>query len=246
MSTYISIENDVTEVIDDSFFNLAFIRKERHYFTQDIPNATYYWRTYTVDVSGIDHPVVAFSSVCACCYYSLTPSRVTVVVGAANQQNIPNAVSLLNNTNNFVDIYIFGRPTDNTPNIGFKVWNAQGKLVFDANHKYMQPVQSYYEDSMYSPVAGGTRPFNANKVITLPGGRKYAAYPLNRIFNVQAEYLSNGWETWWQADIYSSSVGINGGNIYLTSSKIDQVEDTSVNSFGLCRHHYFFIDVTNL
>ena len=246
MASYASIENSVTEVIDDSFFNLAFIRKERHYFTQDIPNVTYYTRIYDVDVTGVEHPVVAFSSVCACCYYGLTQNKVTVVVGAFNQQNIPNAVSLLNNPTNYVDIYIFGRPTDNTPNIGFKIWNAQGKLVFDANHRYMQPVQSYYDESMYSPVAGGTNPFNSNKTITLPSGKKYAAYPLNRIFNIRAEYVSSGFETFWQADIYSSAVGINGGSVYLTSNKVDQVEDTSVSTFGLCRHHYFFIDVTNL
>lgn len=245
MATYLELNNDITTVIDDSFFNLAFIRKERRKFTPTGGGDTWYRYYYEVDVTGIPEPVVAFSCICAASYYRLSVTKIVVVVSAANQQNVPSAVSKLNNASNFIDIYIFGRPVDNTPNIGFKAWDASGRLVFDANHRYMQPVQMIQEDANYNPVAGGNNPFRNNKTVSLPTGRIYAVYPLNRIFNIQAEWLSNGWESWYQADIYSSQAAVDGGIVYLTSGVVDSVEDTSVVSIGVCRHHYMVLDVTN-
>jgi len=132
MASYLEISNEITQVIDDLFFNLAFIRKERRYFTKTGGQGGYGWMGFNIDVSGIDGAVLAFSSICGACYYSLTNSIVRVMVTGANQQNIPNAVNKLNTETNFIDIYIFGRPLDNTPNIGFKAWDSDGKLVFDA------------------------------------------------------------------------------------------------------------------
>lgn len=246
MASYMSITNDITEVIDDSFYNLAFIRKERRYFPSVGSGSTLYFTKFEFDITGVEHPVLAFSCICACSYYRLTPKVVVVNVSAANQQNVPNAISKLNNTNNYVDIYLFGRPTDNTPNIGMKVWNGNGKLVFDANHRYMKPYSIYSEDTAYTPVAGGSRPFNNNKTISLPSGRKFAVYPLSRIYYIDAQYISNGWETFWMADIYSSACAIDGTTLYLTSGLVDKVEDESVNSLGVCRHQYGIVDVTGL
>ncbi|WP_434278975.1 hypothetical protein [Acinetobacter sp. CE-15] len=244
MASYLELNNDITQVIDDSFFNLAFIRKERHYFIKTSGPGIYGWMGYDIDVSGIDNPVVAFSSVCGCCYYNMSATTIRVMATGANQQNIPNARDKLNNEANYVDIYIFGRPLDNTPNIGFKAWDANGKLVFDANHRYMQPQQMYQETGNYTPITQGGKYVNS-KTISLPPGRKYAAYPLNRIYYVSAEWLSNGWESWYQGDVYSSVTAIEAGTVWLTSGKIDQVEDISGVSIGVCRHHYMFLDVTN-
>lgn len=245
MSSYISISNEITEVIDDSFFNIAFIRKERRFYPDPGPNFTQYYTYFDVDITGIEHPVVAFSSICAACYYTMTPNKVTICVGAFRQQNVPDSIAKLNNINNFIDIFIFGRPIDNTPNIGMKVWNADGKLVFDANHRYMKPQMLHMEVDHYSPVAGGSRPFNNNKILTLPTGRKFAVFPLNRVFSIQAEYISDGWETYWQADIYSSMCAIDDSTVYLTSGIVESNEDISVTSMGVCRHHYAFVDVTD-
>lgn len=245
MASYLEINNEITQVIDDSFFNLAFVRKERRYFTKTAGPGVYGWMGYDIDVSGIDGAVLAFSSICGACYYSLTDSTVRVIVTGANQQNIPSAVNKLNTETNYIDMYIFGRPIDNTPSIGFKAWDANGKLVFDANHRYMQPVQMIMETDNYSPVVGGGNQYRNSKTISLPVGRKYAIYPLNRMFAIYAEWVSNGWETFYQADVYSSVAAIDSSTLYLTSGKIDQVEDTSVVSIGVCRHHYMILDVTN-
>lgn len=244
MAKYISIENDITEVIDDSFCNIAFIRKQRFYFPKmsggDILNYT----KFVVDISGIDQPLVAFSCICPTTFYLMSPTTVVLNVSGAVQDNVPNSKDKLNNSANFVDVFLFGRPTDNTANVGMKVWDESGRLVFDANHRYMRPVSMINKNENYSPVAGGTRQFNKNEIINLPTGRNYAVIPLNRVFAIYAEYLSDGYEYYWMADIYCSSCAIDGSTLYLTSSLVDKVEDTSVNSVGVCRHQYLVVDVT--
>lgn len=243
MASYLSISNDITEVIDDSFFNIAFIRKERKYFPVNNPGETRYWWWVDIDVSDIEHPVVAFSSICGTCCYSLSPDKVTLCVSAHNQQNIPNAVAKLNNSSNYVDVYIFGRPKDNTPSIGLKVWDANGRLVFDANHKYMKPVKTIADSNNYTP-PNGSKPFNNNRTEIFDVGKTYAVFPLNRMFTIDAQYLSDGWETYWMADIYSSSCAVQDNTLYLTSGLVDKVEDVAVTTIGVCRHHYAVIDVT--
>jgi len=245
MDTYFSATNDVTEVIDDSFYNIALIKKERFYYPQNGAGETRYYGYFDVDITGIEHPVVAYSSICAASYYTMTPNKVTLCVGAFTQQNVPDAVQKLNNPNNYIDVYVFGRPKDNTENIGLKIWDANGKMVFDANHRYMKPQLMHMETAHYSPAGGGSNAFNNNKTLTLPAGKSYAVFPLNRIFAIQAEYISDGWETYWKADIYSSTCAIDGNTVYLTSGLVESNDDENVTAMGACRHHYAFIDVTD-
>lgn len=51
MDNYFLVKNDFINAIDDDYFNLAFIRKQRFNFTSE-PGITYYYRTFEVDITG--------------------------------------------------------------------------------------------------------------------------------------------------------------------------------------------------
>lgn len=232
MAEYVNIINDYTTVIDDTFHNLALVRKERHYFPPNEPGLTYYSRSFDIDTTGIENPLVAFSSVCATAYYGMSPNSVTLSVTASNQQGVPNAVANLNDPTKYLDVYIFGKPKDNTPNVGMKIWDEQGKLVFDANHKYMRPYRTYIENVNYTPSNSNMR----NVSLTFDSNKTYAVFPLGRMFY--------GSVVTPDVNIYSSVCAVVGNTAYISSGIVGYEADDFGFGWGVCKHRYFFIDVT--
>ena len=78
MDNYFLVKNDFINAIDDDYFNLAFIRKQRFYFTSE-PGIIHYSRTFEVDITGIDFPVIAFSFVCPSAYLSMKANKLSIV-----------------------------------------------------------------------------------------------------------------------------------------------------------------------
>ncbi|MGZ2324043.1 hypothetical protein ACXP5I_15880, partial [Acinetobacter baumannii] len=96
MDNYFLVKNDFINAIDDDYFNLAFIRKQRFNFTSE-PGITYYYRTFEVDITGIDFPVIAISCVCPSAYLSMKANTLSIVCSASNYDGVANSVSNLNN-----------------------------------------------------------------------------------------------------------------------------------------------------
>ena len=240
MDNYFLVKNDFINAIDDDYFNLAFIRKQRFYFTSEA-GTTYYTRTFEVDVSGVDFPVVAFSSVCPSAYLSMKDNKISIVCSASNYDGVANSVSKLNSASNFLDVFVFGRlPRSTIPEhgIGIVCLDASNKVVYYSGAKYLKPVKMFIDPNTYRPM------FNSNyntQVEYLPKGKSYACIPLNRVNTVYSEWTPEG-----QDVIAMSSVcAIDGNTITYTSNQVQFEQDVSAVYNGYCKHMYMLIDVSS-
>ena len=105
MDNYFLVKNDFINAIDDDYFNLAFIRKQRFYFTSE-PGIIHYSRTFEVDITGIDFPVIAFSCVCPSAYLSMKANKLSIVCSTSNYDGVANSVSNLNNPSKYLEVFV--------------------------------------------------------------------------------------------------------------------------------------------
>lgn len=240
MASYFEVTNDITSVIDDSFFNLAIIHKERVFFKAPAAGDTIFSQLCEITKTWGEEVGIALKSKAASTIYSNSPTKLVIACTGQRNQNVPNSVEIVNSSTEYVDVYVFGRPKDTTSNTGLKIYNADGQLVFDANYRYLQPVQQFQTD-IYSPVAGGSRPYNNQYILTLPSGREYAAMPMVRCFTILANDDGQG-GAW--GDSYSSCIAIQSNLIYITSGLVFSQDDVFPMNQGWCRHSYLIIDIT--
>ncbi|MFU8144714.1 hypothetical protein ABTB16_07890 [Acinetobacter baumannii] len=240
MDNYFLVKNDFINAIDDDYFNLAFIRKQRFNFTSE-PGITYYYRIFEVDITGIDFPVIAISCVCPSAYLSMKANTLSIVCSASNYDGVANSVSNLNNSSKYLDVFVFGRlPRSSIPEhgIGVVCLDASSKVVYYSGAEYLKPIKMFIDPNTYRPM------FNSNyntQVEYLPIGKSYACIPLNRVNTVYSEWTPEG-----QDVIAMSSVcAIEGNTITYTSNRVQVAQDISAVYNGYCRHMYMLIDVSN-
>ena len=123
-------------VIDENFFNYSFKGKGTATVTGPVagPVIGGYANTLIITVTG-DAPIVAIkpNATHRWCYHSTTRSGNTWTFRFTG-----NLGSLGPQIGETVTYYVFDRPDDSGTNVGFQVFDASGKLTFDAGRKYMR------------------------------------------------------------------------------------------------------------
>lgn len=139
MTAGIRIRNDDSMlVIDDTFFNYAFISK--HTLTFAAGTSSGLWTggsapSAVLSLSGLDRPVAAARG---------SKGWVLAAIGKVGANWVFHFSGGLHGSTatsgDTIEVFVFDRPKAATTGYGLRIWDGNGNIVFESNRKYMRVI----------------------------------------------------------------------------------------------------------
>ncbi|WP_093534313.1 hypothetical protein PWP89_12935 [Stenotrophomonas rhizophila] len=161
------VNNNQNVIIDEKFFNYAFISKHTLTFQQaGGPVTGGFGRQAFLTVAG-DRPIVA-----ARCSKPFTVSRARPVAGGWEFGWISVNGGIGAVVGDTIEVFVFDRPLERSgPGFGLQVFGADGRVVFDSQNRYMKVVDARTLEGATPTANVNLGPGNYAQVVTVPGFR---------------------------------------------------------------------------